>query len=142
MVAYQPKGWQIALMISCRSFEDIFGDILQNLERSKHLLLTSADVGHFYQAQDARRIFEEEAAYRRAEDEKAKKFTVLDWLSPVTCLNQHHDLRLKRDLFPNTSTWIFNENVWKSWLYGYEDRNRIFWLSGIPGAGMSSAKIL
>ena len=130
------EGWRIALLITCRTFEDLFGDVLKNLERSKRLLYTSADIAHFHEAQEARISFQEEFRRHQAIQEEQRKFRVLDWLSPTNVTNQHHDLQNRRSRFPKTTKWIFNEPVWKEWLLSYQASNHLFWLSGIPGAGM------
>lgn len=130
------QGWKIALKITCRPFENLFGDILKNLERSRQLLFTSADVIHFSKAQEARFAFEEEFRRQREADEKQRRLTVLEWLWPTANLrDQHIDLQLRRKLYPGTAQWVFDEHIWKDWLYTYRDTNRLLWISGIPGAG-------
>ena len=128
-------GWQIAILTTCRTFEDLFGDVIKNLERSKRLLLTSANIAHFHDAQNARASIQENFKRHQRTLEEQRKFTVRDWLAPVNVMNQHHDLQRRRELVPQTTKWIFSDVVWKEWLLSYQARSHLFWLSGIPGAG-------
>jgi hypothetical protein len=113
----------------------MFDDVFRNIERSKQLLLTSADIAHFQEAQEARLKFQD---YTREQRDRAgieRKFRVRSWLKPHLHITQHHDLCKVRQQYPKTTKWIFQELAWKDWLRRSRDTTRVLWLSGIPGAG-------
>jgi hypothetical protein len=128
-------GWKIALTLTCRTFEDMFDDVLRNLERSKQLLLTSADIAHFREAQEARFKFQDYIVEERNRARIERKSRVRTWLKPRLHMSQHHDLCQVRQQYPQTTKWIFQELAWKDWLRTSRDTARVLWLSGIPGAG-------
>jgi hypothetical protein len=132
---FEYPGWKIALTLTCRTFDDMFDDVLRNLERSKQLLLTSADVAHFREAQEARFKFQDYIKEEGNRARRERKSRVRSWLKPHPHTNQHHDLRQVRQQYPQTAKWIFQELAWKDWLRTSRDTARVLWLSGIPGAG-------
>ena len=113
----------------------MFDDVFRNLERSKQLLLTSADIAHFREAQEARLRFQDYIKEERNRARIERKFRVRSWLKPHLHVTQHHDLRKVREQYPKTTKWIFQELAWKDWLCRSGDTTRVLWLSGIPGAG-------
>lgn len=113
----------------------MFDDVFRNIERSKQLLLTSADIAHFQEAQEARLKFQDYIREQRDRAVIERKFRVRSWLKPHLHITQHHDLRKVRQQYPKTTKWIFQELAWKDWLRRSRDTTRVLWLSGIPGAG-------
>ena len=114
----------------------MFGDVIKKLERSKLLLLQSANVEHFQEAQEARLIFSREIEALAERTKKDRMLTVIDWLSPTSCCGDHEELQEKRREFPNTTRWIFRESCMHDWLRFDQGAKPMFWLCGIPGAGM------
>jgi hypothetical protein len=113
----------------------MFDDVFRNIERSKQLLLTSGDIAHFQEAQEARLKFQDYIREQRDRAGIERKFRVRSWLKPHLHITQHHDLRKVRQHYPKTTKWIFQELAWKDWLRRSRDTTRVLWLSGIPGAG-------
>src|SRR5271170_252123 len=113
-------GWQIALKLTFRTFDGLFGDLLKNLENSKRLLLVSADVAHF---QETNKFFhemyqarlQERESFKRQQEEDARErlLTVLDWLLPTSQTNLYNELQQQREEFPGTTNWIFSHDLWK-----------------------------
>ncbi len=135
-------GWQIVFKLTFNTFESLFGDVLKNLERSKQLLLTLADVSHFQEVQhhfletQQHRLKTQEEYKRDKEvEEKDKTFTVLDWLSPLSQLNQHNRIKQDREEFPLATQWLLNDPSWRDWIHEEGGDLAIFWVSGIPGSG-------
>lgn len=135
-------GWQIVLKLTVRTFGGHFADALQNLQRSKQLLLTLANITHFQEAQrhfhesqEDRLKTQEEYQKRKELEEKERIFTVLDWLCPSNQSNHHHEIQRQREKFAQTTRWLFAENSWRDWIHGGRGEPELFWLSGIPGAG-------
>ena len=113
----------------------MFGDVIKKLERSKELLLQSANVAHFHEAQEARLLFSREIEVLEERAKKDRMLTVIDWLSPTSCFGDHEELRGKRREFPDTARWILREPSMRDWLRNDDDAKPIFWICGIPGAG-------
>ena len=119
----------------------MFGDVTKNLKRSKELLIQSASIAHFKEAQDARLRLIEEFRMRREQEERNQTMTTVKWLSSVSWNVQHEDIQEKRREFAGTTRWIFNTALFRDWLRKDESCSPIFWLYGIPGAGDSIALV-
>jgi hypothetical protein len=135
-VFYADKsGWSIALRMTCRTLEDMFDDIFSNLEHSKELLYSSASIAHYQAAHEARQRTENMFRIQQETIRIQKKAVVHAWLNPTEHHVWHERLCDIRDRYPQTTKWIFDEPCWKSWLNTEEKNGRMFWTSGIPGAG-------
>ena len=115
----------------------MFGGVIKNLERSKELLLQSANVAHFQDAQESRLIFSREFEAQLERTKNDRILTVINWLAPISCDIDHEELQRKRDEFPNTTRWIFKEPLMSRWLQSHGTFDAMFWIYGIPGAGTS-----
>ena len=128
-------AWKIAFQTTIHSFGDKFGDVAKNLERSKELLVQSASISQFREAQDTRiiiiRRFEAQMEHERLE----QTFTTINWLSSVSWNDEHERIQGKRLEFPGTSRWVFDTAPFREWLRTTESCSPVFWLYGIPGAG-------
>lgn len=113
----------------------MFGDVVKKLERSKELLLHSADIAHYQEAQEFRWRFAREFEAQLEETRKKRMLTVIDWLSPTSCDVDHEELQQKRDEFPDTTRWIFTQISMRRWMQPDGKFNPTFWIYGIPGAG-------
>lgn len=113
----------------------MFGDVTKKLERSKELLLQSANVAHFHEAQEARLIFSREIEALTERTKKDRMLAVIDWLSPTSSYVDHEELQEKRREFPDTTRWIFEESCMRDWLRIEGNANSMFWICGTPGAG-------
>lgn len=113
----------------------MFGDVIKKLERSKELLLQSSSLAHFQEAQESRLLFSKEFEAQLERTKKDRKLTVIDWLSPISCLGDHEELHRKRDEFPLTTRWIFQEPSLQCWIRPDKTTKQMFWVHGIPGAG-------
>lgn len=113
----------------------MFGDVIKKLERSKELLLHSADIAHYHATQEFRLRIAQEFEAQLERTRKDRMLTVIDWLSPTSCEVDHEELQRKRHEFPDTTRWIFNQDSMRRWLQPDERCNPMFWICGIPGAG-------
>ena len=113
----------------------MFGDVIQNLERSKTLLVQSASVSHFQEAQEARILFCKHFEAQRESEEQHRHRTVIDWLSHVSFDTFHDELRDTRKKYPGTTQWIFDSAPFRGWFQSNDNASPLFWLCGIPGAG-------
>ena len=113
----------------------MFGDVLKKLERSKELLLQSANIAHFHEAQEARQLFSMELEALSERTKEDRMLTVVDWLSPVSCSVDHEELQAKRHEFPQTTRWIFKQSTIREWLQTDDSTKCMLWICGIPGAG-------
>ena len=139
MCAQTHLAWKIAFHTTFHSFGDEFGDVAKNLERSRELLIQSASISHFQEAQDAR-LFITRDFEARKEDEKLKQKTAtVNWLSSVSLTDQHQEIQEKRS--PGTARWIFNTAPFCNWLRNDGTYSPVFCLYGIPGAGIGRALV-
>ncbi|KAL6721442.1 hypothetical protein ACLMJK_000545 [Lecanora helva] len=135
LVFFKQRTWKIAFKTTFRTFNDIYGDVVKNLARSRDLLIQSASVQHFKEAQDARTFMHRDYEEQKYRDEKNKTSFVADWLSHVSCDEQHQKIRDKIDLYPKSTNWILNQTQVVDWIRGSATINSTLWVSGIPGAG-------
>jgi hypothetical protein len=112
---------------------------LENLERSRDLLLQSANIAHFQETQEARIQFTLEFENRVNREKQEQRLAVIEWLSAGqgkrACSEEHMELQQRRDEFPPTTQWLSNMGAMRSWMRKSDASNPIFRLSGIPGAG-------
>lgn len=134
-------AWRIAFGTTFHSFGDHFRDVAKNLERSKELLVQSASVSHFQEAQDARLRMIQDSQDQREHERLEQTMTTVNWLSSVSWSDQHERIQEKRRPFPGTTRWVFNTTPFCDWLRNYETCDPIFWLYGIPGAGNDMALV-
>ena len=113
----------------------MFGDVVKKLERSKELLLQSTSLAHFQEAQNNRLLLSKELEEQSDRMKKNRKLTVVEWLSPIFCRDNHEELQRKRQEYPHTTRWITQEPSLRRWIRPDETTNQIFWVHGIPGAG-------
>lgn len=113
----------------------MFADVIKKLERSKELLLQSTSLAHFQEAQKNRLLLSKELEEQSERMKKGRKLTVIEWLSPTSCLGDHEELHRKRQEFPRTARWIIQEPSLRRWIQSNETTNQVFWVHGIPGAG-------
>ena len=123
------------MKLAFRTFRSMFGDVLENLERSKGLLYQSADIAGFREAQDSRSLFKQQFDAQERKEMNDRRSTALEWLSHESCDKSHEELQETRRRFPSTTRWIFQERAWTEWLGGNREKDQPFWISGIPGAG-------
>ena len=114
-------AWKIAFTTTVYSFENKFGDVAKNLERSKELLVQSASVSHFQEAQDARLLIIRELKAQREHERREQTITTVNWLSSVSRNDQHERIKEKRREFPGTARWIFEKGPFCDWLRNDED---------------------
>ena len=119
----------------------MFGDVIKKLERSKELLLQSTSLAHFQEAQKNRLLLSKELEEKSERMKKDRKLTVIYWLSPISCLGDHEELHRKRQDFPLTARWIFQEPSMRRWIRPDETTNQVFWVHGIPGAGKENTHV-
>jgi hypothetical protein len=130
------KAWKLTFRLAFDTFREMFGDVLKNLERSRGLLLQSASVAHFQEAQDARILFTQEFQSRQNRDTQERMLAVVDWLAAEQSSSlQHIELQRRRADFPLTAQWPFGIGAMRSWMRRNDVSSLIFWLCGIPGAG-------
>ena len=123
----------------------MFGEVLKNLDRSKALLMNAASVAHFEDAQQAfedaqqaRRLWVADYEERVKRDQKARMCAVVEWLSAnKSHIDQQEALQKIRLGLPQSGTWIHKLSPFKDWLREDKGKSLVFWLTGIPGAGMN-----
>lgn len=129
-------AWRLTLKLIHHTLDDMFGDILKNLERSKSLLMEAANVAHFQDAQQARLFCTTDYEERIERDKKARMRAVVEWLSAdQSHTKQQETLQNLRLELPESGTWINKLSLFKDWLRKDKGRSLVFWLTGIPGAG-------
>ncbi|EXJ84579.1 hypothetical protein A1O3_05249 [Capronia epimyces CBS 606.96] len=132
---FSKRGWRIVLRVTCRPFSDLFGDIFQNLDQSKTLLLDTANIAHFQESQEGRQLTVQAFQEQQDEARQRRRQYVTTWLNAFPHKNQQADLRALRKEYPGTATWILREPAWEGWSTNSARDERVFWVSGIPGAG-------
>ena len=100
---YAGEAWKLAFKVALRTFDDMFGDVIKKLERSKELLLQSANIVHFREAQDARLLFTREFENQEKKRNNDRTLAVIEWLSPVSCNIDHEELQSMRREYPDTT---------------------------------------
>ena len=128
-------AWKIAFQTTFHSFGDNFGDVVKNLERSKELLVQSASINQFREAQDTRIILIQGFEARMKHERLEQMTTTINWLSSISWNDEHEKIQEKRLEFPGTARWVFDTAPFCDWLRSYESCSPVFWLYGIPGAG-------
>ena len=118
-----------------RTFENEFGDVVAKLDHSKRTLLDTANVIHMTDASDQRSLIVDCIQAQNLEAAQQRIRFVQDWLSAVDCDEVHDGLRQRRDAYPDTATWIYRNETFRSWITKKPDQSPVFWLSGILGAG-------
>ena len=113
----------------------MFGDVVEKLCRSKELLIQTASVSEFQDAQNARLLITKEFEAQRERDEKERRLSVVEWLSHVTCHSQHEELQERRRVFPSTTRWIYDTISTREWFRNDDESGLILYVYGIPGAG-------
>ena len=133
-----PTAWKLTFKLTYHTFSDMFGDILKKLDRSRDLILQSANVAHFQKSQEARILFTKEMELLLDEKQNQRRIAITDWLSsePSSAIQQQ-ELRKIRAMLPQTTRWIFSRPQMSDWLKRTDYTPCTFWLCGIPGAGMS-----
>jgi hypothetical protein len=113
--------------------------VLKNLERSRDLLIQSASIAHFQEAQEARIEFTKKFENQAKREKQEQRLAVIEWLSADQAkranTDEHVELQQRRATFPLTTQWLFNMGAMRGWLREHDASSTIFWLSGIPGAG-------
>ena len=123
--------WQLTY----RSLDDLFGDVVGNLSRSKQLLLETADVAHYAAAHDARILLQKQYEAEAEAENHRRNHVVQDWVAAASCEDIHNSLRERRTDFPGTALWIHKHDTFARWIKDFFTEKQIFWLSGDPGAG-------
>lgn len=129
------EAWKLTFKIALHTFGDMFGDVIKKLERSKELLLQSANIVHFQEAQDARLLFTREIENQAKKRNNDRTLAVIEWLSPASCNIDHEELQSMRREYPSTTRWIFKEPSLCRWFQTKMPATSTFWICGIPGAG-------
>ena len=127
--------WRLAFKTTLHTFGDTFGDVIKKLERSKELLLQSASIAHFQEAQEGRILFAREFEAQSERTKQDRMLAVIDWLSAASSDVDHEVLQKKRREVPLITRWIFEESSMRSWLHTKGSYSPIFLICGIPGAG-------
>ena len=109
--------------------------MVKNLQGSKELLVQTASVWHFQEAQDARVRVSQDFESHKFRDDQRRKSYVVDWLSHVSCQNRHMELRREQRSYPESTRWIFKTTELYEWFRAGETSSPLLWVSGIPGAG-------
>ncbi|KAF6218628.1 hypothetical protein HO133_005979 [Letharia lupina] len=135
VIFFKQRTWTIAFKTAFRSFSDLYGDVVKNLQGSKELLIQTASVWHFREAQDARLRISQEFEAQNYRDDQHRKSFVVDWLSHVSCQNRHEELRQEQRLYSASTRWVFDTTQLSEWSWGSETSSPVLWISGIPGAG-------
>ncbi|KAL8837871.1 MAG: hypothetical protein Q9170_002346 [Blastenia crenularia] len=132
---FKQRTWTIAFKTAFRSFNSMYGDVVNNLRRSRELLIHTASLWHFQEAQEARLRVSEEFELQRRKDEHDRMSFVIDWLSHVPFHDRHEELQRERKKYPNSTHWLFDTTQTSEWLRESERSNSVLWIHGIPGAG-------
>lgn len=130
-------AWKLTFKLTYHTFSDMFRDILKKLDRSRDLILQSANIAHFQESQEARILFTKEIEVLLDEKRNERRIAIMDWLSSEpSSIVQHRELRKIRAILPQTTRWIFSQPHMLDWLKHTDYTPSTFWLCGIPGAGM------
>ncbi|KAL9614732.1 MAG: hypothetical protein Q9167_000801 [Letrouitia subvulpina] len=134
---FKRTGWEMLWQLTSRTLDDLFGDVIANLSRSKQLLFEAANVAHYSAANDDRMILLRRIETENQIEDQRRKIFVQEWLSAISCEDIHNELRELRGKFPGTTEWVHENELLRRWLKEPLG-DQLFWLSGIPGAGESS----
>lgn len=95
------------MKLAHHTFDDMFGDVLKNLERSKGSLMDTASVAHFHYAQQERLFWENNYKEQMEMDQKSRMRVGVEWLSADRGhIDQHKSLQKLRLELPQSGTWI------------------------------------
>lgn len=131
-------AWRLTLKLVHHTVDDMFGEVLKNLDRFKALLMNAASVAHFEDAQQARRLWVAYYEGRTERDQKARMCAVVEWLSAhKSHIDKQEALQEIRVELPQSGTWIYKLSPFKDWLREDKGKSLVFWLSGILDAGMN-----
>ncbi|KAG4441876.1 hypothetical protein IFR05_002617 [Cadophora sp. M221] len=138
---FSGKIWKQLFRSMWKNFATTFKQILDNLNRHRHLITEQATLinfqrqDHFFQ--QYKRDGEERARShqeRKHADERSKYLQVLEWFSAARSTQEdHNEFRGARSY--GTGDWILKEEKVQNWLEVDVPEFSILWINGIPGAG-------
>ena len=145
--------WTKVFQSSWKDFKTKFGGILQALEYNKSLIESQAQLLHSQQYQlDRMKTLESleislklrdmmlQQAARQEDDERRKMYADAQlWLGAPSPLVEHEQASAKREQYQQSGKWIFRKTEVGSWKDDNAPESSLFWLNGIPGAGMLHA---
>ena len=141
MITYADKsGAEWATLFDCLwpKYEDIFNIINKNIGRHKGHIDREVNIQMIKESRKAR----DEALERHQKERDSKELDRLERNIPP------HDYRILMKKFErwhcaDTGEWIFSDPQFMSWLKAgsSEAKQRLLWLTGVPGAGNPSVII-
>jgi hypothetical protein len=117
-----------------KDFDCQFKKILGSLASHKRLIEENAKEEELKAAKLARELAEKHFLAQRKVQREQQWRAVIEWLSPANPKLDQEECMEITALYPRTGTWLYEDKRYKSWLA--LNGCPIFWLSGIPGAGM------
>jgi hypothetical protein len=127
-------GWKALFDVLWPRYEDTFTLIHKNIEKHKLLIDRQVNILVIKDAQKER----EEALSRHHEERDFREMTRLEKNIPHHTrdyVDRLHDIRDK--YCAETGKWILSDPRFQSWVdaNSSDAKQRLLWLSGIPGAG-------
>ena len=131
-------GWKVLFECLWPKYEDIFAIINKNIEKHKGLIDREIKIQIIKESRMAR----DEALERHLEGRNSEGLDRLERNIPS------HDYKpllknVERRHCAETGKWVFSDPVFRSWLNAgsNEAKQRLLWLTGVPGAGNPSVII-
>jgi hypothetical protein len=108
--------------------------IMANIDRHTHLMIGEVTLTDIVKAQEAReqameKYIRDEEFQRRQDFESVKQS-----LLPKLYDDELESFRKRR--FPRSGEWLESDDQFSGWLDPKNKSQRLFWLQGIPGAGL------
>ena len=114
-----------------RTFEDTFGEILNDLERHTALIDSEANAAHIAASW-------RDQAENQKDRERRQLHYIKDWLTPAFPeVDQKRFIQQRLRYSTTAGTWLLEKDAVRSWL-DVNNHASPLWLTGIPGSGMFS----
>ena len=131
-------GWKVFFECLWPRYEGIFDTIKKNIEMHKGIIDREVKIEMIRESREAR----DETLKRQQEERDTRELDRLERNIPP------HDYKtllkkVQRGHCAETGKWIFSEPLFRFWLNAgsNETKQRLLWLTGVPGAGNLSATI-
>jgi hypothetical protein len=136
---FQLPLWRQIFSMSWANYKSRFTSIIHNLAEHRKLVESQANLTQIEEYQKERRLEEERFNKEIGDEERRRLHAVVNWLKPTDVEADQTRFREIRADYPTTGCWLLRDQRFLDWFDPqYPVIPPLLWLSGIPGAGMSS----
>lgn len=131
--------WKQIFQAAWRSFLPKIDFIKKNMERHTRLLDHGVSFVQLEETENIRRDLQQRFETQRREEVDRRRREVISWLNPYPSqLRKYQDARL----CPDAGSWLLNNGRFRGWFDPIFCTEPLLWITGIPGAGTCSSRLL